>query len=886
MVMKKLFSIILLMSNLANIECHEHEYKTLASLIDKKIYNKSSNTLSNNDTIFNDNSSIHDINNYINDDLVNPNPAPLFIRGKLTERENKYYLDRMSDIMNGNCIRPLKDEDQLSDLLSESSEHEDYNEYAPKLVFDPDDKYTNSEAKSVSYNLISNGKVIDSEVLEHIANRFGKNNTINFIYKYMLYIFNIFNILYKEEDILDYYELLHYNLIQIPVSEKTFFQEIRSVALILKSDNVMFQIKQNNEYYSFLITLTINALQKPISDILKGNNNINLLEKIIYNTNKNNNNVFILDSIINSIISILKDDTFINDKNNMNKLLNNFNIYTKYISNADKIYINNRLKDVLNNIKSLDNDTNQCNNLNLLINSLKYSLLPIELKDKNDLVLTLKFKNKDLINILKYSFDKNINTNVQNKNIEIIINTLNDNNIDNDIKFYLLNYIIQFVNLYSGNVDLTLFCKNFVYLLEEENFYTLLYITNKLRNEIIKFQPNNKQHIEYIKDDIIDCFIRKMLELKLNVNNVNIIKFKENTNEECIKKRIQFINSVLYEILWKENNSKIFSQSLNNSANNIYQTEFINGIINLALQMNIFDNNKNNSKTYKKNLIVHLKALNDNITNIFENTINNLLNKNTTNNKYILKQLLKYLNKTSVDDIKTDNDFNNINNQYNINENNQINVNNKNVVNISNDVNVNGVSDNTNERNIVNNTSDIIDQDMKDYTNEYENINENINNDARLKFNDTISLIICNNINTHDDLVNFINNNNSKEDNKTILKSIINFVVKNETSIYNKNFVNNVIPKLNNDSLTIFKKLVIEKQKDIDKNTELYKTYGKLIKQCEHYICINNCDNNCNNNFVEVTKKKRNRSIKKEENKQIKQSNNQKKIKYTQKKKK
>ena len=580
---RKLFSIILLMNTLANTWCNGTEYTTLSSLIDKKIHNKDSNTVSNTFESYsddNDNCIKCDINNYINDDFINPNPVPFLVRGTMTERNNQYYLDKMNEIMNGKYIKDYNSIDEEQSVpfiplivnynneytLSKIIKEYNYNDqYTPRLTLDPSDKYTDREAQYFIDNLIKHGQVINEDILKIIANKFGSHNINRVIDKYLSYICNVFNTLSSNEDILDYYELLNYNLIQVSANALPFFYNILYGKLPkLQSNNVVFKKIQSKRKYNLLITLQINALQKPIANIFKNSNSINLMEKILYNTNKTNDNIFILDSVINSIISITKDDTFINNENNKNKLLNNFNMYIKNIRTADKIYIDNRLREISNNILFNDNftscDTNQYNNLGLLINALKEqtSSFPKELINKNDLILSIKFNNENLKSILEYSFCNNTNNNISNKNIKIIVDTLNDKNIDNNIKHNLLKHIVKLVVSsiinHDNKVDLDSFCTSFIYLLEEENFYILNEAIQHLRHENT---AEISQQIANIRNCFHDYFIKKMFEIKIN-NLVDIVKFNINVSEECIKQRSQFISNVLYEILWNENNSKIF----------------------------------------------------------------------------------------------------------------------------------------------------------------------------------------------------------------------------------------------------------------------------------------------------------------------------------------
>lgn len=899
---KKLLSAILLINSLASIECYGTEYKTLASVIDKKIYNKDISEVSDNtNTLFNDNSNIYDINNYINDDFVNPNPYPLFLRGTLTEREKQYYLDRMTEIMNGKYMKCFKNNDEDEQSLDffevDNDKHNQFEfrgkdnqllefdlsteyiknnicEYAPQLVLDPNDKYTDREAQYFINDLIKNEKSIDKNVLERIVDKFGNNNVYRFINKFVSYIINTFDTLSKKEDVLDYYELLHYNLIQMPLNDADvffdFWNNIRSIASQIQPNNTRFQIIEKDKYYVLLIKLQGNALQETISNIFKSSNNTNLLEKIIYNTNTKKDNVFILDNVTNSIISIIKDEEFIDNENNKNKLFDNFSTYIRYISNIDRIYIKKDLEQELNN-KNTNYNTTQIDNLNSLVNKLGEQIftLPIKLNDKNDLLLMIKANNENLDNILKYSFS---NINIQNNNIKIIVNTLNDNNVDNNIKYNLLKYIMRSINSNSstnGRDYFVSFCKNFVYLLEEENFYTLIDIIYKREDSNI-YNNETSEQIDQKIDEIVDCLVKKMLELNIedvnNVNKINIVKFQENVSKECLKKRTEFINNLLDKILYNENNSEIFSQSLNNSANNIYQKAFIDGIIDFVLKHDIF----------KGNNTLYLKSLNGNIINLFRNTINNLY-ENTASNKNVLRKFLNFINDTQINNTKTNNNLktnnkNNMNKKYqsntknkkHINKNNQINVNNNNnkINNITskNNINTNNLY-NINEQKNVNEISNIVDQGMN-YINELEKNNGNINNDQslNLKSYDTLNLVTDNNINNIDNLVDFINENDNEQNAKTILNSIIDFMVKNEElNVNNENLESNLFTKLNTNTLKLFNSLVEEKQKNTSNNTELYNTYKMLLNKCKSFI--SNSNNN-NSSSIKTLNKKRTRTRK------------------------
>ena len=894
------------MESNSNIETHND---LVASIINKKIYNNT-DIMSNNNSI-----NIHDINNYINDDFTNPNPAPSFIRGTLNEKEEQYYLDRMAEIMNGeymplaikyqtlndpytppNSPCGLPDDEEYSGFITEqmpsffttqernrissfAKEHNfncDVNELAykaiPPVKLDTSYKCKQIKIQEFVETLGRQGKFIDTDIVkEDIEQIFGTELISTCVKQYLSYMFKIFEKLSQEEDVLLNYDLINYTLINLPIEYSNFdyFEyEIRT----LQSDNVKTTITQNDQSFIVVMSINPNALKKIIVPAFK-QNDITKLKNIIQINNKKNSNMQVMDSIANSITSIINDNTFIFNKNNTNQLLNNFKIYIKYNSNSNNSYLKNCLEQAIKKNYGILTNTVKSNIsqtlLKIITDYINNNNLYSELQNTTDLLLTMEIKQSNFEDIIKQILTNSNNN--QNKNIKVIVDTLNDKSIDKSVKQIILSNIVDIIinNINKNQTDsqINIFCSKLIILLEEDNFYLIL--------DIIKQKMTNKKEFTNILTNmtnvINDFLIYKMLYYDIDATE------NQNTIEDqlIINARQKFIDEVIPCIFKIKTNVQNLFKCLNSSKNTKYIQLFINGIIDFIVKNDLFNKQRGINEEYIQNFILKFQVLKNNIKKLFKNTIKGLLNNNANQmNIYDKKRLKDLLNlfrnnkntalqnidsqiKTKSNNAKTSKILTIINQegQSIINE-----INNEKTSKYTNKAKYNNEITDYNESE-ANHENEIKHESEANHENDMMIIEELNIQPLNIQPNDFIQLIINNNVNDANTLVNFINNNKNIQEIKTVANSIIDFVIANkvlnEKSIYNNNFVNNFFLKLNKEALIVFRDLLNKRLDDGAIYTELYKPYHDFYVRCYCGVQLMDDDNKDLNNKTIKTKTKR-----------------------------
>ena len=857
----------------------------VASIINKKIYN-------NTDIMSNKNSiNIQDINNYINDDFTNPNPAPSFIRGTLNEKEEQYYLDRMAEIMNGEYIpveENIEEEENIindplffrnqerNNLISFAREHnldcdiqELVNKAIPPLKLDPNYKYKQIKIQEFIEMLGRQGKFLDIDIFEEdIKKIFGTESISTCVEQYLLYMFKIFEKLSQEEDILFNYDLMNYTLINLPIKYLDQLNYLEYKMRTLQSDNVKTILTQDDKSFSVVMSINPNALKKIIVSAFK-QNDITKLKNIIQITNKKNSDIPVMNSVANSITSIINDNTFIFNENNTKQLLNNFKIYIKYNNKLNNSCLEDCLKHAISKNYGILTNTVKSNIsqilLNIIENYTNNTNLYIELQNTTDLLLTMEKKQDNFEYIIKQILTNSNNN--QNKNIKVIVDTLNDKNIDKSIKQRILsnivNIVINNINKNYADSQINIFCSNLISLFEEDNFYSIL--------DIIKQKITNKTEFTNILTDmknvINDFLIYKMLCSEIDATeNHSTIEDTLITNA-----RQEFIYEVIPCIFRTKTNIKNLFTCLNNSQNTKYVQLFINGIIDFIIKNDLFNNPKGIKRVCIQNFILKLQILNNNIKDLFKNTIQELLNNNANQINIEDKKRLNNLSSLFSDDnnIALRNIYSQIQTKSNDEKTSNIltiiNQEEQSIINEINNINKNKhVNKDKYDNKITNNNESKANHEIE-HESETNHEHDMIIEELNIQPNDFIQLIINNNVNDANTLVNFINNNKNIQEIKTVANSIIDFVIENkvlnEKNIYNKNFVNNFLLKLNRNALVIFRDLLKENHSDDITLCEHDNPYYDFYVRCHCGVELidNNNKNNLKNKTIKTKTKRYNK---------------------------
>ena len=616
------------------------------------------------------------------------------------------------------------------------------------------------------------------------------------------------------------------------------------------------QFSTNNMIYS--VRSDINKNKKEIF-----NTNINNDKKYNNNYPYCNSSRFSINNIINknrlkkNLINLNNNSLCFPDKENENKIYQNYNNNTCNISLNQHFYN----IDYNGNIKRPDTDS----------------------KDE---------KNKLEIYINKNKENKSINNNKSN---------------DKQIPYFYLNTLTNSVPVYfdkdTSNIDIdkrtkTIFLSNIIPKKNKKiNKINLIKVNNKLLNI-----NSNKSNLNNYSN------IVKILNHKKNINNKNIHKTKSSSNNSFkYKKKIITYNSFIKNkdksdssysnFIKNENTFTNLITYTNKSVENkkdkdIKSTRLINEM-NRGNYNNIFDLNKKDSFNIKK--ILHLNNLN-NYINIKDNNNNNASNnyhttKNININKKINYNLHKNINKQnesnySLEKIQTNSSIAFINNSFN----NFNNVNNKNKKNLKlNGIYLNNSINNENIGKLSNNQLFKLNNN-KINENRFVTLNNNNNNslfesidkynfnkNQKKKDNDIYGYVkkVINPLikKQNKNNLNYSLNNNNNEDNDIKLKrSIINLKGKKEINNLKANFINHLITKenknINNGSY--FK----EKTK-LNKKIKIHLNFNPIKKKTKNDVVNENIFLN-NNRLSELINKYRKTKNKENKNDSDKKSNTKK----------
>ena len=435
-----------------------------------------------------------------------------------------------------------------------------------------------------------------------------------------------------------------------------------------------------------------------ISNKTKEMNTIDIFEN---NSNYNNSNLNNKGkSLSNSCIAGIKEKKFINDKyilknlvkeelKNFIKLINN-NIIKDNDNEGTSLIINNFLnKIVMIIINQFNNNENEIKNYTDLQNELIIYLSYFFKIIYYDYIIEnkLKFINKeykaqkkeykklkDIINNellkLESKYDeikskkmyKENQLTLLNKSNQIKINDNNYNNLSQDEKSYIqiclkINSIIkqkEEIEKKINNFENDIINRKIKYQNEIDTIKNEL---EKINNEINNI--NNLNEINTLKNNENIIKYRKIIDDKFNAikEQLKIYKEKYGTNLSLYNKFINDINLTIQETY----NKSFFGLDINKN-NNIFNNCYNNGIIMIGTE------NKNN-KYINLNMIENLKNKNNSDNNIInsklfitdrkqeKNSFNKSLNYNNKDNNDIDKNVDKLLNKT-VSNLKQSSDFN------------------------------------------------------------------------------------------------------------------------------------------------------------------------------------------------------------------------------------
>ena len=424
-------------------------------------------------------------------------------------------------------------------------------------------------------------------------------------------------------------------------------------------------------------------------DIFENNSNYN-------NSNLNNKGK----SLSNSCIAGIKEKKFINDKyilknlvkeelKNFIKLINN-NIIKDNDNEGTSLIINNFLnKIVMIIINQFNNNENEIKNYTDLQNELiiylsyffkiiyYYYIIENKFKFINKEYKAQKKeykKLKDIINNellkLESKYDeikskkmyKENQLTLLNKSNQNKINDNNYNNLSQDEKSYIqiclkINSIIkqkEEIEKKINNFENDIINRKIKYQNEIDTIKNEL---EKINNEINNI--NNLNEINTLKNNENIIKYRKIIDDKFNAikEQLKIYKEKYGTNLSLYNKFINDINLTIQETY----NKSFFGLDINKN-NNIFNNCYNNGIIMIGTE------NKNN-KYVNLNMIENLKNKNNSDNNIInsklfitdrkqeKNSFNKSLNYNNKDNNDIDKNVDKLLNKT-VSNLKQSSDFN------------------------------------------------------------------------------------------------------------------------------------------------------------------------------------------------------------------------------------
>ena len=397
---------------------------------------------------------------------------------------------------------------------------------------------------------------------------------------------------------------------------------------------------------------------------------------------KTNNYYELYDYINNNIVNFPKkiEIKFLSNfnSNNLNKILDNFNITYKVISNYNSTnYDITENNNIINNNISIDSD-------NLLIyfkqhlNNKHYSLLYEIIKDNHKLLFNINNypvqlhdeclkKNKELDNI--------INTCIKSKDEKIIDYNFNIDYLEwknlycyDDINWIDFSNLTSSTFIISGKngtgksaiYDILVLAIWGNITIDKQNDITsgIINFNNDTAYTIIDLNKNNSLYRikrEYSRKKDNEYSIKILTKLYKNENNQFILIKKDSAAKEYINKLFGSINEFLSSSMITQNidnnilkmNYKDCVQLIDNATN----IEYIHNLYNL------FKNSLNKYKDFNK--IVNAQK------NVFYNFINNNdIDNNTIDNidnyKFKLSELYNQKNKLTKDILIINNDISNI----------------------------------------------------------------------------------------------------------------------------------------------------------------------------------------------------------------------------------
>ena len=440
----------------------------------------------------------------------------------------------------------------------------------------------------------------------------------------------------------------------------------------------------DDEHYS-----NNNIISSVRSDINKNKNfsNFNNFKKININYPQCNSSRFTVNNIINknkfkkNIININNNTLYYNDKDNENKIFQNYNNNTCNISLNQHFY--NIDYNTNPNLKTNDTETRvEKNKLDKFKETGYKNINNNKSKDKPFPYFYLN----TLTNSAPYYFNKD--TNNSNMDIDNNSNSMLFNNIipkinkkANKINLIKVNSKNKFLNMTNNNTNLHKYT-NFVKILNKKNINNNNMHKNKSTSiNSFKYKKKIITYNSFVKkkeqNDSINSNSNMFKNNNYSNNYISINKSLENNNDKGIKSsRVKGeinkgVNNYFLNKMFAINNKKILdlnnvnnlNKKDNNNRNNYHTTKHINLNQKINYYLNPKDINKHNESNYSLDKSPGNSSLP--IINYSFNNFNNIINSKKKNN---LKMLGIYSNNTLTNERTekfSSNSLFNLNNTYN-----------------------------------------------------------------------------------------------------------------------------------------------------------------------------------------------------------------------------